>query len=619
MYKLSSGAYLIEYSPKETAFAADINGSIWRWGTKPAIVLTNGKKLYFADAECSSSYYRTGVADGVKAEYTGFADGEGGVYPIKAYTFTWVNTSTGDINFEVRVEGDAPGQIKSVAYPGGMEFGAEKGHGYTVLPRMQGTLVPAGTDINIADGRIQERDGYMSFWGQVRDGSGYIAIYDTPYDAHYAFGKGIVSPYFIPSLGTMRYKRRMTYTFYDKCDYNTFAKKYRSYIRYKGQLITLDEKIARNPAVARLIGTPVVHEGIAVHINEKSNYYTPGKPEKNDYYTTFQTRASQLRELKKRGADNAYLHLDGWGKQGYDNVHPDVFPPHEAAGGADGMRALSETCRELGYIFGIHDQYRDYYYDGDSFSFDNAIENLDGSHPYCSVWYGGPHSYLCASLAPYYVRRNYDEFERLGIKIEGSYLDVFSVVGHDECHSADHPMSREQCAAYRRECLDILTAKGIIPSSEETIDSVVPSLALCHHSPYFTSNLGSSEAEPVGVPIPLFNLVYHDCIVIPWFGAKGKKGGWGIPGCDSAYLHALLNGGTIYYSINANEDDIRFGKTALELHARIAKQEMVSHEFTGEGYRRQRTVFADGTTVEVDFDSGEWEITTEGKRKKGTA
>ena len=62
------------------------------------------------------------------------------------------------------MEGDAPGQIKSVAYPGGMEFGAEKGHGYTVLPRMQGALVPAGTDINIADGRIQERDGYISFW-----------------------------------------------------------------------------------------------------------------------------------------------------------------------------------------------------------------------------------------------------------------------------------------------------------------------------------------------------------------------------------------------------------------------------------------------------------------------
>jgi hypothetical protein len=619
MYNLICGTGMINFSPEDAFFSVNLSKKVWRWKTKPSIALNDGKVLYFSEAKCESAYCRTGVADGVTAEYSGFTDTEGNQYVIKAYTFTWVNLSTGDVNFEVRVEGDAPGQIKSVSYPAGMELGAETGHGYTVLPRMQGTMVPAGTEIRIADGRIQERDGYMSFYGQVRDGSGYIAVYDTPYDAHYSFKNDVVSPYFITSLGTVRYKRRMTYTFYDKCDYNTFAKKYRSYIQYKGQLITLSQKIAKNPAVARLIGTPVIHEGIAVHISEKSDYYTPGQPEKNDYYTSFATRASQLRELKMRGVEKAYLHLDGWGKQGYDNVHPDVFPPHAAAGGTDGMRLLSDTCRELGYAFGIHDQYRDYYYDGDSFAMSNAIENLDGSHPYCSVWYGGPHSYLCASLAPYYVRRNYDEFERLGIKIEGSYLDVFSVVGHDECHSADHPMTREQCAAARCECLDILTAKGIIPSSEETIDSVVPSLALCHHSPYFTSDLGSPHSEPVGIPIPLFNLVYHDCIVIPWFGAKGQKGGWGIPGCDSAYLHALLNGGTVYYSVNATEAEIEFGKTALDLHRRVAVQELISHEFIGEGNRRQKSVFADGTAVEVDFDSLEWSITADGVKTAGIA
>lgn len=610
---------MINFSPEDTLFAVNLSKKVWRWKTKPSIVLNDGNVLYFSEAKCESAYCRTGVADGVTAEYSDFTDTEGAQYAIKAYTFTWVDLSTGDVNFEVRVDGDTPGQIKSVSYPAGMELGAETGHGYTVLPRMQGTMVPAGTEIRIVDGRIQERDGYMSFFGQVRDGSGYVAVYDTPYDAHYSFKNDVVSPYFITSLGTVRYKRRMTYTFYDQCDYNTFAKKYRSYIQYKGQLISLSQKIAKNPAVARLIGSPVVHEGIAVHISEKSDYYTPDKPKKNDYYTSFETRASQLRELKMRGVEKAYLHLDGWGKQGYDNVHPDVFPPHAASGGTDGMRFLSDTCRELGYAFGIHDQYRDYYYDGDSFAISNAIENLDGSHPYCSVWYGGPHSYLCASLAPYYVRRNYDEFERLGIKIEGSYLDVFSVVGHDECHSADHPMTREQCAAARRECLDILTAKGIIPSSEETIDSVVPSLALCHHSPYFTSDLGSPHSEPVGIPIPLFNLVYHDCIIIPWFGAKGQRGGWGIPGSDSAYLHALLNGGTIYYPVNATEAEIEFGKTVLDLHRRIAEQELISHEFIGEGIRRQKSIFADGTAVEVDFDSLEWSITTDGVITTGIA
>ncbi|MBQ5390184.1 MAG: hypothetical protein IIU58_04675, partial [Clostridia bacterium] len=104
--------------------------------------------------------------------------------------------------------------------------------------------------------------------------------------------------------------------------------------------------------------------------------------------------------LKEKGADKVYLHLDGWGCHGYDNLHPDPFPVNELAGGADGMRALQQTCTEIGYMFGIHDQYRDYYYDAPSFSFDNAIMDIDGGHPYCSVWYGGPHSFLCAELAP---------------------------------------------------------------------------------------------------------------------------------------------------------------------------------------------------------------------------
>ena len=619
MYRLACGKHHVTFSPEELSWAIHLDGSVWRWGGRPAIVLANRTRLYFADAVCVSAYRPTGVADGVTAEYSGFRDGDGRVYPFQAHTFTWVDRSSGDLHFEVRIEGDAPGQIKAVEYPAGMAFNAPAGTGYTVLPRMQGTLVPAGVDIRIADGRIQERDGYLSFFGQVREGSGYIAIYDTPYDAHYDFKGGMVTPYFIPSLGTMAYQRRMTYRFYDHADYNTFAKAYRSHVQRQGRLVTLKEKIARNPAVARLIGTPIIHEEIAVHISEKSDYYTPGEPEKNDRFTSFETRAAQLAELKKRGVDQAYLHLDGWGRRGYDNMHPDVFPPHEQAGGADGMRQLADRCRQLGYLFGIHDQYRDYYYDSDSFDLANAIKNLDGSHPYCSVWYGGPHSYLCATLAPYYVRRNYDAFDRLGIRIDGAYLDVFSVVGLDECHAPDHLMTREQCAAARRECFDLLTARGIIPSSEEAIDSIVPSLALCHHAPYFTSSLGAPDAQPVGVPIPLFNLVYHDCLVIPWFGAKGRKGGWGIPGCDSAYLHALLNGGTIYYSILAGKEDIAFGRPALELHRRVATQELVRHEFVGEGFRRQQSVLAAGTEVEVDFDRGTWTIVADGLTSEGLA
>ena len=607
-YIISNDSITLNYNPEKLTCKIDSGKNAWEWCRKPSVVLHDESELFFSDAECSSEYCKTGVAEGVRATYSGFGNTD-----IAIHTFVWLNPSTGEINFEVRADKDKHLEIKRLQFPAPFALGSDKG--YTVLPRMQGTLVPAGTTISIADGRIQERDGYMSFFGQVREDAGYIAIYTTPYDAHYRLpGSDTVMPYFIESMGSMRYKRSMRYRFFDSgCDYVTIAKAYREYMKETGQFVSLAEKIQRNPNIAKLIGSPVIHTGIAVHISPESNYYNPDEPDKNDFYTSFDECAEKLRKLKNNGLETAYVHLDGWGNHGYDNLHPDPFPPHEAAGGTEGMKRLSETCRELGYEFGIHDQYRDYYYDAPSFSPDNAVLNPDGTRPYCSIWYGGPHSWLCASLAPEYVRRNYDEFERLGIKIEGAYLDVFSVVGLDECVSDDHPMTREECVSYRRRCFDILTYRGIIPSSEETIDSIVPAIALCHHAPYFTKNLGNSNSDPAGIHVPLFNLVYHDAMVIPWYGIPGKRGGWGIPRDDSGFLHALLNGGTVYCPENADAETIRSLEIALDLHRQVALQEMVGHSFVDGNHRRQKSVFDDGTCVEVDFDDGTYRISIPGQ------
>lgn len=607
-YIISNDSITLNYNPEKLTCKIDSGKNAWEWCRKPSVVLHDESELFFSDAECSSEYCKTGVAEGVRATYSGFGNTD-----IAIHTFVWLNPSTGEINFEVRADKDKHLEIKRLQFPAPFALGSDKG--YTVLPRMQGTLVPAGTTISIADGRIQERDGYMSFFGQVREDAGYIAIYTTPYDAHYRLpGSDTVMPYFIESMGSMRYKRSMRYRFFDSgCDYVTIAKAYREYMKETGQFVSLAEKIQRNPNIAKLIGSPVIHTGIAVHISPESNYYNPDEPDKNDFYTSFDECAEKLRKLKNNGLETAYVHLDGWGNHGYDNLHPDPFPPHEAAGGTEGMKRLSETCRELGYEFGIHDQYRDYYYDAPSFSPDNAVLNPDGTRPYCSIWYGGPHSWLCASLAPEYVRRNYDEFERLGIKIEGAYLDVFSVVGLDECVSDDHPMTREECVSYRRRCFDILTYRGIIPSSEETIDSIVPAIALCHHAPYFTKNLGNSNSDPAGIHVPLFNLVYHDAMVIPWYGIPGERGGWGIPRDDSGFLHALLNGGTVYCPENADAETIRSLEIALDLHRQVALQEMVGHSFVDGNHRRQKSVFADGTCVEVDFDDGTYRISIPGQ------
>jgi hypothetical protein len=48
-----------------------------------------------------------------------------------------------------------------------------------------------------------------------------------------------------------------------------------------------------------------------------------------------------------------------------------------AAGGWEGMKRLAETCADLGYLFSLHDQYRDYYVDAPSYDPQFAIHEED--------------------------------------------------------------------------------------------------------------------------------------------------------------------------------------------------------------------------------------------------
>lgn len=604
MFEIKGRNIALRADEKRATFVITLSsGAVWTMGGRACVELTDGCVYYLDEAEVSANERKTGTWRGFSADYK-LSCG------LILHTLVYIENTRDDLWFVNRLEGDTAGQVKQVYFPSAVDFnGTERGHGYTVLPRMQGTLVPAGEPIKIKDDILYSREAYMPIWGQIRDGSGYLAIFDTPFDAKFTLDGENVNPLFITSLGTMSYPRRLLYRFMEDVDYNDLAYSYREYLEEKGDIVTLEEKCAHNPSIERIIGTPVIHpEGICSIIHPESIYYKPDAPECNDRFRTFDSVGEELAGLKKRGLKRGYLHLDGWGRDGYDHLHPDPFPPHERAGGAEGMKRLADTTAELGYIFGIHDQYRDYYYDAATFDLNNAVRNLDGSYHYETTWYGGPQTLLCATLAEQYVRRNYDEFERLGIKIDAAYLDVFSVVNMDECFDPEHPMTREQCAAARNRCFEILNHRGIIPSSEEMIGCMTKTLTLCHHAPYFTEKLSSNESPSAGIHVPLLNLVYHDCVIIPWFGLKGDRGGCGIPGSDSGWLHALLNGNPVYCPIDATEAQIAEVEEACAYAEKLAKERMVRHELIDGSVRRQRTFWSDGTVVEVDFDTDEYRV-----------
>jgi hypothetical protein len=165
-------------------------------------------------------------------------------------------------------------------------------------------------------------------------------------------------------------------------------------------------------------------------------------------------------------------------------------------------------------------------------------------------------------------------------------------------------MSRKACLDLRKACFDYLTSRGILPSSEEVVDWSMSSLVFAHYGPH-DFMLRKADAPPVGIPVPLFNLVYHDCVILPWEMHRDRPDG-------DYLLHALLNGGAAYVDCeqqgDALDQQIARWRVVSQLQRRIAFCEMIRHEFLDPSGCRQKTIFADGTTVEVDFESGTYDI-----------
>lgn len=602
------------FDPATLGFRVVADGMVFRSDpAHPPHFVSGGNRCLFTSARHVEHVpFSSGVGEGVRSRYVGFSP-DGADTGFAFETRIWVETATGDLRFEFLPVEEATGSPSQVAWPPPI-LQERTENGYAVLPIMQGLLLPDSEDREVRpvlSRRMFGREASMPWWGQVSGPSGYMAIVDTPWDAEYEFhhrpgGTTWIRILWIGSLGRVRYRRTMTLRLFSRCDYVTFCKAYRQRVAEREGLVTLKEKIARNPKVAGLVGSPVLHTPSAQwHCEPESLYFNAENPSANEGVHPFSAIAASIEAIHALGVRGAYVHIDGWGKRGYDNEHPDILPPSAAAGGPDGFRDLLARIRAVGYLPAVHDQFRDYYFKAESYAEDQAVRLADGTLDTCAIWPGGWQAFLCAQLAPDYVRRNYRWLAREGMLPDGAYLDVFSVVELDECAHPDHIMSRKECMEKRIECFELIRSMGMVVSSEEPIDHFVAHLDLVHHGPYAYAIWESVHAEPFGIPVPLFNLVYHDCLLMPW---SLGMGGWGFPKDEPVMLHALLNGGMPYLSMTPDPEELEKVSVVLRLHGVVALSDMVRHRFPDGAWTRQETEFSCGTRVRVDLEAGTYEI-----------
>lgn len=617
----------------DLAMSVDAGPVNWKMSpSEPGDVVAkrNGEEfdLRLADAGKSRiTRYDTGYKTGVKIRLAGFRHGDEELDLALVLTVCLEGKDEDLICDATAIENDTA--VRQLDWP--KEVDARSAN-YTALNHVRGNLLPCDWPQayhpyhNVPSGQGQEalinsdksyiqsnliETWSMSWWGFQQGESALVVICETPDDAAYKFhhppgGPTVLGPRWLPSLGRLAYPRSVRMCFIPNGNYVAMAKRYRRYVIDKGLFVSLKEKIAAEPRVAKLIGTPRMGQRILRNYKPGSHRYRPDDPAHNYQVTSFDQRADELRELKAKGIERALVSLSAWPNQGYDRQHPDVLPPAPAAGGWEGFKHWAGTCEELGYIYVLHDQYRDYYIDAPSWDPQFAVHEesegseasafpgtrfggwKEGSIPFMDYWDGGKMGYLNARFALGHLVKNYQAMFDHGIHTQGSYLDVFGYVPPTEDFNPEHPLTRRDCMKYRAACFTWVRRNLGVVGTEDGADWVIPYVDYC------------TDANPGSViPAPLYMLVYHDAVMTP-------EGG------NVDYLRCLLNGG--YASVPQDVSDQRgmeLMHTICALHERVALLEMTNHEFLDDDYRRERTTFADGTTVTIDRDAGTYEIEPE--------
>jgi hypothetical protein len=610
-WEVKNGHLVLVIVKKDLSMSVRSSQGSWHW--RPAddkdVELRDGRSFSLLDARRKEAGdFRTGFSAGMRLSLADFP-----MAPT-ARIDVLIHLIGDEAVFEIVPVEDIT-NLATLAFPKTLESGNTETD-VAVIPRMQGILIPGNWQQQIRYRDLaNSRALYMSWWGQIARERGVQTILETSDDAgvdysHMPGGPTRIQPLWYSSMGRLRYPRMVRYVFDERSGYVQMAKRYRRYVQESGQFVSLAEKRVRTPNLERVIGKPVVHVGALYHRVKGARFFRTEQMESNHQLQTFEAVASSLQALKAAGIAEAYVHLDGWGFRGYDNAHPDVLPPGPEQGGWEGLRKLADTCESLGYLLAVHDQYRDFFFSAASFDDKLAVRNSDGSRTEHAEWGGGRQTILSPRFAPGYVRRNHDLFAEHGIKIKGAYLDVFAVIPLEESYQPSNPVTRSDCARYRRECFDLLRARGYVVSSEEPADYLIRSLDMVHHGPYPTLPKGYGPGEGQGIAVPLFNLVYHDSILLPW--ELSNDGGWGIPAGDAGRLHCLLNAGLPYVSPGARPETIAQVKEVLSVVSRLNTLEMTDHRFLDASRRVQMTTFGDGTRITVDFAKKTYAVTSPG-------
>jgi len=423
--------------------------------------------------------------------------------------------------------------------------------GYIVVPCREGLLIPAdsGKSFTRTFGTSDYEGCHMNMLGFAKSGSALIADWDDAYTFPEVTSvqpeNGPARQRLTTTFRLRRTARAVRLTPLGTGDWNTIATSYRLIADQKGLAITLQQKIARDPHMANLIGASNVKlwTCLARRMSEDSK-----KEESVKVRWTFDEAARIAEHLKKDvGLDRALFMMGGWTEGGYDCRHPDNLPANSECGGNNALADAIRRIQQLGYVGCLHDNVQDMYADAKSFDLSFIEKDAKGNPKKGGRWLGGRAWMVCAPKQLELAKRpqNLPEISKL-FKPWSYFIDTTFAVGPRECDDPAHPLDRNGDIAWKQKLSDYARDTFGLFGSECGREWALP------YSDFFEGLVAVSgryyhNLDPASLGatvIPFWEMVYHDCQI-----AYGKYGYAADQAAECVAHHALCARPLYYHSI----------------------------------------------------------------------
>jgi hypothetical protein len=444
-------------------------------------------------------------------------------------------------------------------------------------------------------------------------GCGYALILETSDDAvvechPYARGeKTIHAPrmQWLASRGRFAYPRSLLYRFVARGGHVEVAKAYRSYAQDHCLLVTLAEKAKANPNVRRLYGATDVWGG--------GKAFAEAAHEAGIAQLLVQAdlNAKTIRSIDAQGylcgAYDNYTDVQPIGPDGRVDAQHDRVPEHVVLQ-ADGRRMNAWI------------------------TYDKKTQFMKRCPRF---WLPAAEAVFDRVLSdkPYLSR----------------FIDVTTAEALYECEDPEHPLTRGE----KRQCGEQLIAyssrtRGLVTGGEHGIWWGVPYLhyveGMMSHNPSFAWPAGhlvrprakneqynvevntwaAYERDGIGhaTRIPLWELVFHDCVVTTWYWGDSndflvqtdpanwdRKDAFNVLYGTMPMLWANREGGWSTHRDRA----LRTMREVGAVHRAVAEAEMVSHEWLTPDRTLQRSTFSNGFETAANLGSEPREVTLGGR------